>query len=337
MTFDASLVEEYWHLLCHRSEIDRSGSFNRFETVIGDIVVFNDGSNAVAFDNLCPHRGARIYTETTGRRPATCGYHGWTFRSGRTFVASSQRFVQCNPNDLLPRLYQVAWFEDFLFVAIRARMPLLEQIKGLEGRLRAISANISKRRDYNSYTYECYWPIAVENALEPYHIDMIHPQTLGLLKLKDGENRYIGQNSVWTAPIGEEGTEKKLRGLGRLFEINEGFPGYEFIYMFPFTMISSTFGYSYSLQNFFPGKFRNTSFYSRLYSSKTKSEKAEAILESFFTSTVSVNRKVFEEDHDVCRLVPADSWSMDPLRFAADSEGKIQHFRQSCRNHVAAA
>lgn len=335
MTFDASLVEEYWHLLCHRSEVERSGSYNRFETVIGDLVVFNDGAKVVAFDNLCPHRGARIYTEPTGRRPATCGYHGWTYRSGRMFVASSQRFAHCNPDDLVPRLYQVEWFEDFLFVAIRPRMPLLNQISGLEDRLRTISANIAKRRDHSHYTYECYWPIAVENALEPYHIDMIHPQTLGQLRLKDGENHYFGQNSVWAAPLGNESTDKKLRALGKMFEISSSYPGYEFIYMFPFTMISSTYGYSYSIQNFFPAKSATTSFYSRLYTSKAKSEKAELILESFFASTVDINRKVFEEDHDVCKLLPAESWSMQPLSFAADSEAKIEHFRQACRDHVA--
>lgn len=334
MTFDASLVEEYWHLLCHRSEVSTSGSYIRFETVIGEITVFNDGSNVVAFDNLCPHRGARIYTEDCGRRPATCGYHGWTFRSGRMFVAASERFARCPPEDLLPRLYQVDWFADFLFVAIRPRTPLAEQIAGLEGRLRSISANIAKRRDLSHYMYECYWPIAVENALEPYHIDKIHPATLGLLRLEDGENQYLGKNSVWTAAIGDMNTNKRLKSLGKLFNVPKAFPGYEFVFLFPFTMISSTYGYSYSVQNFFPGKNGATGFYSRLFSSRAVNDKAEIMLESFFDSSASVNRKVFAEDHDVCKLVPAQSWTMDPLKFAADSEGKIQHFRLTCREHA---
>ena len=199
----------------------------------------------------------------------------------------------------------------------------------------AASASLGKTEFLDAQATQA--AIAIENALEPYHIDMIHPQTLGLLRLKDGENHYIGQNSVWGAPLGDESADKKLRALGRMFEITSSFPGYEFIYMFPFTMISSTYGYSYSLQNFFPGKSGTTSFYSRLYTSKTKGEKAEFILESFFASTVEINRKVFEEDHGVCKLLPAGSWSMEPLRFAADSEGKIQHFRQACRDHVAVA
>lgn len=251
------------------------------------------------------------------------------------FVASGHRFANCNQVNFLPRFFQVQWFDDFLFVSVRPRMSLLAQIEGLQSRLQAISANISKRREHSNYTYECYWPIAVENALEPYHIDKIHSQTLGLLKLEDGVNHYLGRNSIWDAPIGDRNTDKKLRSLARMFEISGALPGYEFIYLFPFTMISSTYGYSYSMQNFFPGKGGMTSFYSRLCTSKTINERAETILEPFFASTVAVNQRVFEEDHEVCKLVPAGSWSSEPLRFAADNEGKIQHFRQSCRDHIA--
>lgn len=334
MTFDTSLVEEYWHLLCHRSEVAASGNFVRFDTVIGDIVVFNDGASVLAFDNLCPHRGAHIYTETHGRRPATCGYHGWTYRAGRMFVASSERFARCEIGDLSPRLYQVEWVGDFLFVAVRPRLRLSEQIAGLEMKLEALSVNIVKRRDFNHYTYDCYWPIAVENALEPYHIDKIHSETLALLRLDDGDNSYIGLNSIWSAPIGDQMTDKRLKSFGRMFSLVEAFPGYEFIYLFPFTMISSTYGYSYSIQNFFPAQDLTTRFYSRLFTSRTRNEKAELMFDSFFSSTAAVNRKVFEEDHDVCKLLPAKSWTMEPLRFAADSEGKIQHFRSVCRNHA---
>lgn len=337
MSFDTTLLEEYWHPLCHRSEVSSNNSYLRFETAIGDLVVFNDGIDVVAFDNLCPHRGARIYTEANGRRPATCSYHGWTYRAGRIFIAASERFAKCASEELLPRRYQTEWLGDLLFVAVRPRMSLVDQVGELAGKLRTIGDNMAQRRDLSHYRYECYWPIAVENALEPYHIDKIHPETLGLLRLENGEDRYLGINSVWSAPLGERTTDKKLRSLQRFFQISDTFPGYEFIYLFPFSMISTTFGYSYSIQNFFPNDDGKTNFYSRLFTSRTVGEKADALLDSFFSSTVAVNRKVFEEDHAVCQLVPTRSWTMEPLRFAANSEGKIQHFRSVCRAHLGAA
>jgi len=50
-----------------------------------------------------------------------------------------------------------------------------------------------------------------------------------------------------------------------MFNISDQHEGYQSIYLFPFTMLTSTFGYSYSLQNFFPSQESNkTFFYSRL-------------------------------------------------------------------------
>ena len=99
-------------------------------------------------------------------------------------------------------------------------------------------------------------------------------------------------------------------------------------------MISSTFGYSYALQNFFPSATNEheTKFTSRLLISKLSSKNAAQILEPFFESTAKINRKVFEEDHEICKLIPRDSWSMEPLKYASEVEAKIDHFRQLCRN-----
>ena len=59
-------------------------------------------------------------------------------------------------------------------------------------------------------------------------------------------------------------------------------------------------------------------------------------MQTFLASTAEVNRRVFEEDHEVCKRLPADSWSTAPLRYPSADEIKIAHFRESCRRHEAA-
>jgi hypothetical protein len=104
--------------------------------------------------------------------------------------------------------------------------------------------------------------------------------------------------------------------------------------MFPFSMITSTFGYSYSVQNFFPSlrDENTTNFTSRLLTTKLSNEKYDQILSSFFESTININRTVFEEDHEICKLIPRDSWSIEPLKYMSTDEIKINHFRQICRD-----
>ena len=336
---DSSLLREYWHLLCHRRELPAKGDYLRFPTAVGDIVVFNDGKDLVAFDNRCPHRGARIYDGASGNQPASCKYHGWTHDAGIMIIPEREKFSHCDLSEARLNQYEVDWCGDFLFVGIRPRTPLYEQLGECAETIENISFNIDVRIDLNQYTYECYWPLAIENALEPYHISMIHPETLATLELEDGENTFIGINSIWKAPIGNARVKRQLQGLKRLFAIDFAYEGYFSLYLFPFTMLSSTFGYSYSLQHFFPATEggRETHFTSRLLTAPAANERAGAMLSSLFSSTAQVNRRVFEEDHEICKRVPSESWSVEPLRFPNADEVKITHFRESCRKHLASA
>ncbi len=334
---DSSLLREYWHLMCHRRELPAKGDYLRFQTAVGDIVVFNDGKDLVAFDNRCPHRGARIYDGASGNQAASCKYHGWTHDAGIMIIPEREKFAHCDLSAARLRQYDVDWCGDFLFVGIQPRAALYEQLGDAAEIIENISFNIDARADVNQYTYECYWPLAIENALEPYHISMIHPETLATLGLEDGENTFMGINSVWKAPIGNARVKRQLQGLKRFFAIDFAYEGYFSLYLFPFTMLSSTFGYSYSLQHFFPATEggHETHFNSRLLTAPVVDERAAAMLAALFDSTAQVNRRVFEEDHEICKRMPADSWSAEPLRFASANEVKISHFRASCRDHLA--
>lgn len=335
--FDARLFREHWHLACHRNELPVPGDYLRMQTPLGDLVVFNDSGELLAFDNLCPHRGARMFDGEAGNGPATCRYHGWTYDKGRVIVPMAEEFAGCDTSRARLNTYRLDWCGDFLFVGIAPRMALYEQLGEAAALLENIGFNIANRLDLNAGSFRCYWPVAVENALEPYHISMVHPETLGTLELEAGSNEYLGRNSVWYAPLGNARVDKQLRSLKRHFAIDYGYEGYMSVYLFPFTMISSTFGYSYSLQHFLPAQDgQNTHFSSRLLGTHLANERAAQLLTPLFTSTAAINRKVFEEDHQVCQLVPKSSWSTAPLVFPAASEAKIEHFRQSCRDWLAA-
>lgn len=334
--FGRNLFKKYWHMLCHRNELPSDGDYIKFKTPIGDVVVFNDCGDFVAFDNKCAHRGALMYFGDSGNQPSTCKYHGWTYKSGRIIIPSVENFKGCDISKANLNRYQLDWCGDFLFLGISPAQDLYDQLNGVSEYIENISFNVSARVDLNAYEYECAWPLALENALEPYHIGMVHPNTLATLKLEDGVNFFYGQNSVWQAPVGDSRINKQLSRLRSFFNIDYAYEGYMSIFMFPFTMISSTYGYSYSLQNFFPHQQRNdrTNFMSRLLVSNTKDQRSSDIVRPFVESSAHVNRLVFEEDHAVCKLMPTESWSAEPLEFISDLEIKIAHFRESCKANL---
>lgn len=331
--FSQKLFADYWHLLCHRRELPENNDYIKFNTPVGDVVVFNDAGELVAFDNRCPHRGRLMFSETHGRQPATCSYHGWTYAHGNMIIPSAEIFSDCAVENADLKKFKIDWVGDFLFIGIAPKFDLYDQLKDVAGILENISFNIDRRLDFDSYDYKCHWPLAIENALEPYHIDMVHSSTLATLNLESGVNKYFGVNSVWETKIGDEGVNKKLTRIGGFFNIDYQHKGYINIFIFPFAMISSTFGFSYSLQNFFPDKesVTNTHFYSRLLTSNLKNENSRHIVGGFLDSTAKINRRIFKEDYEVCSLMPLDSWSIDPLKYPSSLEERIDHFRAVCR------
>ncbi len=333
MELGTKLFLKYWHMVGHRNELPNDGDFLRLKTPIGHVVIFNDCGDYVAFDNRCAHRGTLIYLTDFGNQSNTCKYHGWTFKSGRLIVPAVEQFKGCDISKADLNRYRLDWCGDFLFLCVAPEKDLYEQLDGVAKYIENISFNISGRMDATAYEYECAWPLAIENALEPYHIDMLHPGTLANLKLEDGVNTFHGSNSVWQSPVGDSRIKKQLGSLGPYFNIDFAYEGYMSIFMFPFTMISSTFGYSYSLQNFFPHQTRHdrTNFISRFLACNVKDERAQKIINPFFDSSANLNRIVFEEDHSICKIMPADSWSSEPLKFISDQEVKISHFRDLCR------
>jgi nitrite reductase/ring-hydroxylating ferredoxin subunit len=307
-------------------------AFVRLKWALGDLVVFNDEGKVLAFDNQCPHRGTRLFTYDAGCSPALCPYHGWSYRGGQVRIPRRETVPQAEADGARLNTYETAWCGDFLFVGVAPRQTLAGQLGDLAGLLEAISRDIDRRGDFNAFDFECDWRVAVENALEGYHVNMIHPGTLAPLALTNHQDSYSGLNSAYRAEIGEPRTVKGLQRLSKYFATEAAWPGYVSLFVFPFAMVSSTFGYSYALQNFLPsGEPGRTYFSSRLLAAR-RTAGSDAVVDPFLASSAEVNRQVFEEDHAICRRVSPHYDSGRPDRIFAQSEDRARHFWQALRS-----
>ncbi len=329
------LRDEYWHPLCHRSEVGEPGHFVRLTWLGDDVVAYNDAGSVLVFDNVCPHRGARFFMEASGNTPLVCRYHGWCYRNGALRISRKDEFDSRDIEQADISKLHFAWCGDLLFASIRPRWDLARQLTGVFEIIADTSMAISSRFDFNSYIYECDWRTAVENALEPYHINLIHSDTLASLRLEAGRNDLFASSSVWYSKIQDARTDRLLKGMNRLFALGRQFEGYMSIYLFPFSMLSSTYGFSHSLQNFFPGHQPGiTNFYSRLLISRCREGVAADALQGFFESTAAFNRRVFDEDHQMCKRVHPRIWEMNRPMPLSRSEEKVAHFRGLLRDEV---
>ena len=326
------LIRSYWHPIGHKSELANDRDYVRFEIKDFEVVVINDKGNFVAFDNLCPHRGARFFTDDFGNSIVKCLYHGWSYSRGKVNVAGIKTFQGCGIEHAALNEFHLEACGDFLFFAIEPNTSLSEQLgPEMYSVLQKVGGDIDFCADFNRYPFQCDWTIALENALEPYHIPLIHSDTLATLQLGIGINEFFGENSIWYSPVENEKVEKRLKSLNRFYATTDPYPGYMSIFLFPFSMISSTFGYSYSVQHFFPSTSVDSTFFtSRLYPAKNSDPRYKKMTSAFVQSSADINRKIFEEDHQICRRIPSKSWSTSAPKFTSTLEQKLLHFRASC-------
>lgn len=327
MALDRHLARTCWHMVAHRSELAHDRDFVRLEWLLGDLVLYNDKGDVIAFDNVCPHRGARFFAEGQGNAPAVCPYHGWGYRGGKLRIPRPDTFPACKLARIDLNRFHLAWCGDFAFIAVAPSLSLPEQLGGLAPLLAGMSATIDRPRDRDGYTYEAPWRIAVENALEPDHVAMVHADTLDTLGLEALQNTVHGANSVLHATVGAPRMARRLARLGRFFPQVDA-PGYTAIFVYPFAFLTTTFGYTFAMQNFMPARNGQTHFTTRLFSAGV-APGAEALTDPFFASAAAMNRVVFAEDHAICRRVDPEFPLDGPDRLLSSSEVAVAHFRHS--------
>jgi phenylpropionate dioxygenase-like ring-hydroxylating dioxygenase large terminal subunit len=280
-----------WHIAAHRSELANPGDFILLPwTADGELAVANMGGQVVAFDNRCPHRGARIFTELRGNREPRCQYHAR--------LATAENVKR----------FETAVIGDFILVgkppaphcAPEAIFDLLQQAPWL-----SLHCTLS-------FVMDCHWTVAVENALDAEHVDHVHAGSLAKLALRrKALHSYPNGSSLEQFTSGA-----RLDVTSKFFPHEQPFD-YVHAHLFPYSCLSSTRGWTYSLQHYFPRPDGRTNFIHRLYTAPT-----DLPMPGFFDSVAKLNARVFAEDAAICALVaPGHTGTLGP------NEERIRHFR----------
>lgn len=290
-----------WTLMAHRSELKKAGDYVQ---IAGKVAYF-DGKNVSCWNGLCPHRGSRLFPAASGNHIMRCGYHGWT--------------EQAILNKITPFLQ--AWVGDWLFCG--AGVVQLEDQLGddcLE-LLDGTSKNIERRYSHDLIDMACDWRIAVENALEDYHVAHIHPESIGKIGLRLDLISACKRNSAALYDITDRRTAAMLsyEGVGRYFKLGAA-PEYGHVLIYPFTCLSSVGGLTYSLQHYVSTE-TGTQLSTRLYTSPVAEGSPD--LGFFFENARQFNLQVFREDAAICATVKGFGEVLTP------AEDRIKWFREA--------
>jgi len=187
-----------WQIVCHVSDLPKTGSFVSFELMKERAFVIRDRDGTIrAFHNVCPHRAHSLVQGSQGSCSGrlTCPYHGWTFAlDGRRIGVSAPETFRAHDRGQFG-LKELECEAMFGFVFLRFRpggQSVAEQFA-------PVIKEFSKYRTQDMVpedrwatadggfweeVIEVDWKNAVENYVEDYHFPTGHK---GLSALMEGD------------------------------------------------------------------------------------------------------------------------------------------------------
>jgi phenylpropionate dioxygenase-like ring-hydroxylating dioxygenase large terminal subunit len=142
-------------------------------TLLGrDMVLWIDGAGqAVAMDDRCPHRHARLSKGWILDGQLQCGYHGWTFNAGGHCTRIPQKDDD-DPAAISVPSYRTATRYGYVWVAPEEPITGLPDVEE--------DADPAFRRIYEFYEpWKCSGLRLMENSFDNAHFSFVHRNTFG--------------------------------------------------------------------------------------------------------------------------------------------------------------
>ncbi|MFI5236771.1 MAG: aromatic ring-hydroxylating dioxygenase subunit alpha [Ignavibacteriales bacterium] len=179
------LINSEWQYVGNFSQIPSIGDYFLFE-ISGKpiLVVRSDDKTIKAFYNVCRHRGGPLALENGSCKLFQCKYHGWTYKLDGSLHKTPQFGPVENFNKdefgLVPVNLDI--WENLIFTMINNPSVNIQKImSGVKDRIQPI--NLSDKKFYKRvhYSVNCNWKVYVDNYLEGYHLNFVHPSLSKLL------------------------------------------------------------------------------------------------------------------------------------------------------------
>jgi phenylpropionate dioxygenase-like ring-hydroxylating dioxygenase large terminal subunit/AcrR family transcriptional regulator len=193
------LFQPSWQIVCHVSELAKTGEYVTFE-VLGQrgFVVRDDEGGLRAFHNVCSHRAHAVVGGERGQcaKFLTCAYHGWTYHlDGRNrSVSAPDTFAKFDRSKFGLKPIELEVFSGFVFVRFRPGEASVAE------RMQPHVAELAHYRieemvpldDLWVHDVEIDWKNLVENYVEDYHFPMGHPGLSALMESQYEREVFAG-------------------------------------------------------------------------------------------------------------------------------------------------
>lgn len=174
-----TIFAKAWLFLGLEADLVRSGDYLADDPAGYPVMVVRDQKGALwGFHNVCRHRAGPLVGEPRGRcdREFVCRYHAWRYAFDGALTSTGD-FTP--PDGFDAKDYglfaiRVETWRGFIFINLDLNAaPLIETLQPLETRFGAQPPLHARLQ--HSHPITCNWKVYVENYLDGYHLEGVHP------------------------------------------------------------------------------------------------------------------------------------------------------------------
>jgi phenylpropionate dioxygenase-like ring-hydroxylating dioxygenase large terminal subunit len=334
------------------------------------VILQNFEGTIRAFNNVCSHRFARIHADAAGNRELKCPYHGWIYNGdGLPYaIPHKPQIAEITPATLCD--YRLSrWLVRIVGPLIFIRKEhageelapddLERQFSDFAAPLTALASACGELVENTDHVVQANWKLVVENTLEGYHVDCVHPNTIRKLGMsglsatpsspetsnpahdpargKGSHFEFAGQNSAVFSSISAEVSARMDRAYRFLAARPQRLDGYRHFYFFPNFVFASTRGESFSIQRILPIDERTTQLTSFLFATNGLGELTKmetALKRQFYASAAEFVQAIFLEDAAICEQVQRSIGFAHGDGVLSDEEERICAFHRAYRDRL---
>lgn len=194
-----SIWRQSWFCIGHVNGLNEPGQFRVFDKLEMPIVVVRGKDRVLrAFFNTCQHRGARVVKADCGKTNLLrCPYHAWSYNLEGALVGVPDQHDFVGFEKSSKRLVQVrcAEWNGLIFLSGASDPePIEAYLNGVADDLAPIDIAGMREVGRVSAIVNCNWKAAIDAFLEVYHINAIHPETVGKMLNRSGAVMKLYRN-----------------------------------------------------------------------------------------------------------------------------------------------
>ncbi len=314
------VLKPSWQYVGHLDQLMNPGDYFSFDLLGLPIIVVRSLDGVVrSFANVCRHRGGPLVEGSGTARMFRCQYHGWSY-SLQGQLAGSPQFDGAEAFDKKNcklHAFDLDVFEGMIFVRLGGGdISLGEQLGSIKQEISPIQLQDMKFLRRVIYPVDCNWKVYIDNYMEGYHIESVHPGLAKILDMTGYVTSIDSRRVLQKGPIAEGNNAYHTQGHAYYYQI---FPNLMF--------------------NIMPGRLQVNAVLPRgvnkcdvifdFYLSEADEERAKIRLED----DLKLSELVQREDAEICKKVQRglDSGCYSKGRISPSEELGLWHFQNQMR------